>query len=322
MESQTLTLADGHVMHYYLWSIGGPTGGSTAEPPRATIQIAHGMGEHAARYDWVATQLNAAGFAVYAQDHRGHGRSSCPDNYGDMGEDGWNRTISDAAALRRLIGERHPGLPHALLGHSMGAMLAQQYLYEFGDGLDAVMISGSPGFNGAFQGWLSHLLARFESWRLGPDGHSEFLQNLVFGKSNEPFETDGSTGFEWLSRDQEQVAAYVADDACGFVLRAGSLAGLMAGSRAARKPANISRIPAQLPVYVFSGSADPVHGDQKGLNRLLECYRAHLDQVDFRMYQDGRHEMFNELNRQEVVDDLVSWLQQKLVPEAVAANPG
>jgi len=304
MKTETIETADGHVMHYYVWL---PEGA-----PTATLQIAHGMGEHAARYDWAAGHFTNAGFAVYAQDHRGHGLSSTPERFGDMGEDGWNRTIGDAEVLRQHIRANHPDLKHAFMGHSMGAMLSQQFLYRHGGGLGAAVISGSPGLGSAFQLWVSHLLARFEAWRLGPGEHSEFLQNMVFGKSNEPFDSEEATGFEWLSRDTEQVRKYVDDPACGFVLRADSLANLMAGAREARRSTSIERIPVDLPVYVFSGSADPVHGEEKGLNRLLKKYRTRLKRVDYRLYPDGRHEMLNETNRDEVVEDLIGWLRQSL----------
>ena len=306
MDAHRLTTADGHVMHYYRWL--------PAESTRASIQIAHGMGEHAARYDWAAGKLNDAGFAVYAQDHRGHGRSSAPDDYGDMGEDGWNRTIEDAAEFRTLIRQNHPDLPHAFMGHSMGAMLAQQYLYRFGGDLNAAVISGSPGIGSSIQGWLSHTIARFEAWRLGPAGESELLQNMIFGKSNDPFDSEDATGFEWLSRDSDQVSRYVSDEGCGFVLRAGSLANLMAGAREAGKRANIARIPAELPLYIFSGAADPVHSEEKGLARLLTRYREQVERIDYRLYEDGRHEMLNETNRDEVIEDLISWLRRTLLP--------
>jgi len=305
MQTQTLNVADGHTMHYYRWMPAGD--------PVATVQIAHGMGEHALRYDWTAGHLTDAGFAVYAQDHRGHGASSTPESYGDMGQDGWNRTISDAAELTKYMKSKHPGLPHALVGHSMGSMLAQQYLYRFGKDLDAAVLSGSPGLGSPFQLWLSHTIARFEAWRHGADGHSDLLQNLLFGKSNEPFDGPNATGFEWLSRDSAQVNLYVDDPACGFVLRAGSVANLMAGAREARKKSFIADIPAELPVYVFAGQADPVHGEERGLNRLLARYRAQIKQVEYRLYPDGRHEMLNEANRDEVAADLVGWLKQTLL---------
>ncbi len=317
METFELATADGHRMHCYRWLPEGE--------PEALLQIAHGMGEHARRYAWAAGHLNRAGFAVYAQDHRGHGGSSPPERYGDMGEDGWNRTIRDAAELTDRIRAAHPGKPLALLGHSMGAMLAQQYLYRYGHKLDAAVLSGSPGLGNPFSLWLSHNIARFEAWRHGPDGHSDLLQELLFGKSNEPFDGPDATGFEWLSRDAGQVRAYLDDPACGFVLRAGSLAALMAGAREARKMRCIRSIPADLPLYAFSGGADPVHDGEKGLRRLAGKYAKVLQRLDCRLYPEGRHEMLNETNREEVVADLLAWLRQALAqspPPPAAASPG
>ncbi len=303
METHTLTGADGVTLHYYRWL--------PAAAPRATVQIAHGMGEHAARYDWVATGLTAAGYAVYADDHRGHGRTARPEALGDLGEDGWNRAIGDAAALHEQIDTEYPGVPHVLIGHSMGAMLTQQYLYRFGDGLAAAVLSGSPGLGGRFQLWLSHLVARFERWRLGDAGESALLDKMIFGNANADFDGPEATGFEWLSRDTEQVQRYVDDPLCGFVLRAGSLASLFAGAREARQPANVARIP-DIPIYVFSGDADPVHDGGKGLERLLGAYRAHLSSVEAQLYPGGRHEMLNETNREAVLDDLTGWLARAL----------
>jgi len=187
-------------------------------------------------------------------------------------------------------------------------MLTQQYLYRHADGLSAAVISGSPGFGGAFQLWLSHTIARFERWRHGAAGESPLLQKMIFGDANKSFDGPDATGFEWLTRDTEQMQRYVDDPLCGFVLRSGSLADLFAGAREARRRESVRGIPGNLPVYVFSGSDDPVHGEQKGLNRLLGAYREQLENVTSKLYPGGRHEMLNETNRQEVVDDLRRWL--------------
>jgi alpha-beta hydrolase superfamily lysophospholipase len=134
---------------------------------------------------------------------------------------------------------------------------------------------------------------------------------MLFGSANEGFE--GSTGFEWLSRDVAEVARYVEDPRCGFVLRTGGLCDLFAGAREARSLRRLRGIPRSLPVYVFAGSDDPVHGEGKGIERLLAAYRrAGLERVDSRLYAGGRHEMFNETNRDEVVADLVAWLDRAL----------
>lgn len=310
-ESFALNSTDGTRLHVYRWLPQGPV--------RATIQIAHGMGEHAARYAATAQALTAAGYAVYANDHRGHGRTANPGGLGWLGDDGWNRVVADAAALTDHVRGQHSGVPHVLLGHSMGAMLAQQYLYRYGARLDAAVLSGSPGVAGRFQSWLSHTLARIERWRLGADAESAFLQRLLFGKANDAFAGPSASGFEWLSRDAAQVRAYVDDPLCGFVLRAGSLCDLFAGARQAGHMENVLQIPRHLPVLVFSGSDDPVHNGGTNLERLLGLYRRHVTRVDDRVYAGGRHEMFNETNREAVVQDVLAWLDNVLPDASTAA---
>jgi len=300
MESFILDTSSGTRLHYYRWLPDADVLG--------TIVIAHGMGEHARRYDWVAGQLNSAGYAVYAPDHRGHGATAVDQQYGDMAEDGWNKVIADVHDLVALATLQNPEVPRVLLGHSMGAMLTQQYLYRYPETLDAAVISGSPGFGSPFQLWLTHLIARFERWRHGASGESALLDKMIFGDANSSFESEGASGFEWLTRDKAQMQAYVDDPQCGFVLRAGSLANLFAGAREARRKTSVRQLPHQLPVYIFSGADDPVHGDEAGLRRLLDAYTGQLERVDYVLYPGGRHEMLNETNRQQVMDDLTGWL--------------
>ena len=269
------------------------------------------MGEHIGRYEPVAVRLNAAGYVVYGSDHRGHGRTD-PDRLGSLGPNGWNRVVDDARLLNERMAEDYPGLKRVLLGHSMGAMLAQQYLCRHGASLDAAVLSGSPGFRGWLQTAITGLVTRFEAWRLGSDAESEVLSGLLFGQANRDFDGEGASGFEWLSRDAVEVRKYVDDPHCGTVLRTGSLLALFAGAREAAKPANISAIPEDLPIHVLSGTADPVHGELKNLERLFKRYTAAGLKVSRKLYDDGRHEMFNEINRGEVLDDLVEWLDRVL----------
>jgi alpha-beta hydrolase superfamily lysophospholipase len=294
--------SDGKEIHCYRWQPAGK--------PRAFIHIAHGMGEHAARYRDVARRLAEAGYLVVADDHRGHGETAGLEHLGDFGPGGWDRVIEDVHEINAHVSADLPGAPRVLLGHSMGAMLAQQYLYRHGTTLQAAVISGSPGLGTAFQLFLMHTIARFERARLGAAASSPLLDRLVFGAANDPFE--GDTGFEWLSRDVEQVRRYVADPFCGFVVRTGSLCDLFAGARQARRKKSIALIPKTLPIYVFSGSADPVFGGT-GLHRLEKRYRdAGIVDLTVRLYEGGRHEMFNETNRDEVIDDLLGWLDRRL----------
>lgn len=303
MEKIDFRGGDGKAIHAWRWASAGE--------PRALVQIAHGMGEHMGRYQAAAARLNSAGYVVYGNDHRGHGQTD-PDRPGSLGEDGWNRVVDDARRLNERMAADYPGRRRVLIGHSMGAMLAQQYLCRHGGSLDAAVLSGSPGFRGWLQTAVTGLVTRFEGWRLGDDAPSEVLSGLLFGQANRDFDSDGATGFEWLSRDAEEVRKYVDDPHCGTVLRTGSLLALFAGAREAAKPARIAEIPKDLPILVLSGTADPVHGKLRNLERLFRRYAAAGLNVSRKLYEEGRHEMFNETNREEVLDDLVGWLDAAL----------
>ena len=302
MQSATRSFAasDGAWLHLYDWR--------PERPVRGVVEIAHGMGEHALRYEEVAEALCVAGYAVYAPDLRGHGRTAPSDLLGDMGEDGWNRSVQDLRELTDLIAAEHPGAPRILLGHSMGSLLAQQYLCEHGASLSAAVLSGSTA-GGGFMLRLSGGAARLERWRLGQGADSALLGRLLFGNLNRDFHP-ARTDFDWLSRDHEEVDKYVADPLCGFVLRVQSLIDMFRGVRLMGRKENIARIPKELPIYILSGARDPVHRQQKGLEKLQKQYqKAGLARVQQHIYPDGHHEMLNEMNRAEVVKDLLSWLR-------------
>ncbi len=290
---------DGKAIHLCRWT--------PAAAPKAAVQIAHGMGEHIARYQRVAEWLNEAGYVVYGNDHRGHGRTD-PDRLGDLGAGGWEAVIADARRLNERIAEEHPRLKRVLLGHSMGAMLAQQYLCRHGATLSAAVLSGSPGFSSFLASILPRLIARIETWRLGPDGDSALMASLLFGQANKAFDSEDASGFEWLSRDAAEVQKYVDDPFCGAVLRTGSLLALFRGAKEASSPIRIAGVPSSLPIHVISGTADPVHNEMKNLNRLFRRYEQGVLRVSRALYEDGRHELFNETNRRQVLDDLVDWL--------------
>ncbi|MBM4203455.1 MAG: alpha/beta hydrolase [Gammaproteobacteria bacterium] len=306
MEDRTFTASDGHIVAAYGWDRADPVG---------IVQIAHGMGEHAKRYAPVAKALNAAGYAVFATDHRGHGGTATTP-LGWMGGDGWNRALADTFEFGLKLKDRHPQKPLVLLGHSMGSMLAQQFITRYGASIDALALSGSPGFKNAFGRIVPKIIARIESWRQGPDQASTLLQSLLFGNSNKPFEGPANTGpssmgFEWLSRDPVEVKKYVDDPLCGFVLTTGSLVDLFAGAAAAQSAPCIAVIPKSLPVYCFAGSEDPVHTGKGDIERMLGMWRAAgMNHIEHRWYEGARHEVFNETNRDEVVRDLVAWLNK------------
>ncbi len=299
-------LRDGHRIFYRQWVSNQP------DQARANVLIAHGMGEHSARYGELAAALTHANFNVLAPDLRGHGRSlpalSVP---GDMGHNGWQETLADLAFLEQWMTDARP-LPAILFGHSMGAMLAQQYIYTRGHKLHAMVLSGSPGVFPKVPAIVLGALARFDAWRLTPASPSPLISANLFRNNNKKFERagDGDGGFAWLSRDKARVAAYRDDPLCGSVLSAGGLAGMFASQARCAAPRNIQRIGKHIPIYLFAGADDPINSEGKGLRHLQRRYTQTGLKADLKLYPEGRHEMLNELNKNEVVEDLLNWLER------------
>ncbi|MDG1443337.1 MAG: lysophospholipase [Pseudomonadales bacterium] len=298
-------------IHCYRW---------LAQDPKGIVHLAHGMGEHAERYEWTAQQLVKAGYHVYANDHQGHGHTTA--RLGDFGSDGWNTMVNDLHELIEDHKQAYPGLPTILFGHSMGSMLSQQFVTRYGDSIDALVLSGSPGFASNLYLWLNRLICRFENWRLPPLTESKLLSFLLFGAANKPFESkqEPGTGFEWLSRDPEQVSAYVDDALCGFVPFPASLVDMTVGVTDTQRATSIANIPKSLPIYLFSGTQDPVHQKMKNIERMIQDWSEIGISTTSRFYEGGRHEMLNETNREEVISEAIDWLGHVLGrPNAVTS---
>lgn len=303
MESFSFVARDGTRIHTYR---------AEAEKPKGIIHIAHGMAEHAGRYFDLMQALMLYGYTVTANDHRGHGKTAVQS--GDFGLNGWRQALSDTEQILQQQRQRHPQVPVILFGHSMGAMLAQQYLTRWGSSLSAMVLSGSPGISNPFMQWLTRKIVGFEAWRLGPLSHSKLLQFLLFGQSNKAFANKNEllTGFEWLSRDPNIVAAYIQDPDCGTVPFPESLAQLLAEEKECWQRSATELKTVSLPIYCVSGSDDPIHIRLANLQRLFKVYQRAGLTVDMNIYPGGRHEMFNEPNRATVISDLTTWLDEKL----------
>jgi alpha-beta hydrolase superfamily lysophospholipase len=276
--------------------------------PRAAVQIVHGLAEHSARYSRLAEALNAAGYAVYAHDHRGHGPSCPPADLGYFADaDGWRRLLDDIQLVAQRVSAEQPGVPRVFLGHSMGSFLGQTYIAEHGRELAAAVLSGTSGPPPAILPIGKRIVA-FERWRLGPRGKSPLVQALLFGEQNKPFRP-ARTPYDWLSRDPAEVDKYIADPLCGFALTNQLAADLVGALSSLASPALAARIPKALPIYVFSGARDPVGAKLQG---LLDVYQAAGLAVTAKIYPDARHETLNETNREEVTRDLLAWLDARL----------
>ncbi|HET9840200.1 MAG TPA: alpha/beta hydrolase [Candidatus Angelobacter sp.] len=305
MEASTFLLktADEVDLFVYRWL--------TAQPPRAIVQIVHGLAEHAGRYGRLAQALNAAGYAVYANDLRGHGRTvKSAEELGFFAEqDGWRKCIDDLWLVNRHIASAHPGVPIIMLGHSMGSTLAEQFMGDHGDSLAGVVLSGANG-KPTGMAVIGRQITRAERLRLGARGKSKLALSLSFDAFNKKF-APTRTAFDWLSRDPVEVDKYVADPLCGFAPSIQLWVDLLDGWGAVSREEHRRRVPRTLPIYVIAGGRDPVSGNARQVGPWVEEYRAdgHKD-LEFRIYPEARHELMNETNRDEVTRDLVAWLDR------------
>lgn len=282
------TSADGTQIAAYRWDPAGQ--------PRAAVQLTHGMGEHARRYEHVARALNDAGLVVYAQDHRGHGATADPEALGDLGKGGWAGLVGDIGLLSAHVRAEHPGLPLILLGHSMGSFAVQQYLFDHSAEADAVVLTGTAAID---------LL----------EGALDLDQPIDLSAFNAPF-APARTDYDWLSRDEAMVDAYVADPRCGFGIDTASGKAMFVGARRGADPAQVAAIRSDLPLYIAAGEADPVNGGLALLTPLADRYlAAGLTDVTVRTYPDARHEILNETNRDQIIAELITWIDRVLPPQ-------
>jgi alpha-beta hydrolase superfamily lysophospholipase len=275
---------DGIEIAYYRWRAPGKAAG--------IVQIAHGMGEHSLRYAQVAEVLNQAGYHVYANDHRGHGRSvKGPESLGDFGAGGWNGLVADMAMLTRLARTREGRIPVILLGHSMGSFAAQHYVLDNSALIAGLVLSGS---------------AAVDKLAIDPSADADLT---AFNRGFEPARTQ----HDWLSREPAAVDAYEADPLCGFGVNKKAMQTMAASMGRLIDPAAIGQIRKDLPIYIFAGDKDPINHNLEWLKPVAERYRAAgIANVTEKYYAEGRHEMLNETNRDEVMRDLVSWLKETI----------
>lgn len=275
---------DGIEIAYYRWRAPGKAAG--------IVQIAHGMGEHSLRYAHVAEVLNQAGYHVYANDHRGHGRSvKGPESLGDFGAGGWNGLVADMVTLTRLARTREGRIPVILLGHSMGSFAAQHYVIDNSALIAGLVLSGS---------------AAVDKLAIDPSADADLT---AFNRGFEPARTQ----HDWLSRDPAAVDAYEADPLCGFGVNKQAMQTMAASMGRLIDPAAIGQIRKDLPIYIFAGDKDPINHHLEWLKPVAERYRAAgIANVTEKYYAEGRHEMLNETNRDEVMRDLVSWLKDTI----------
>lgn len=277
---------------------------------KGIIQIAHGMAERAIRYDYFARALVKEGFVVYANDHRGHGESAA--SIEDLGyisdTDGFRDMVADMRVLTNIAQSEHPGLPIVLFSHSMGSFLAQRYIQLYGNDLAGVILSGASGKPPATIN-AGILLAKTIMQIGGRRASGKLVDLLAFGSYNKRFKPN-KTKFDWLSRDSKQVAKYIADPYCGTLFPVSFFYDLFQGMKAIHQPEWLAQVPKDLPIYIFGGQDDPVSDYGLGIIRLGGTYKyLGIRDITSRLYPGGRHEMLNEINRDDVIKDVIEWIQ-------------
>ena len=269
------------------------------------LQIAHGLAEHSARYARLAAALNAAGYAAYANDHRGHGPKAAPVDLGHFADEGgWDKVVGDLWTFNRLIAAEQPGIPIVFLGHSLGSFLGRGFIARHSDALAGVALSGSNG-RPPVMATLGRIIAREERLRLGRRGKSDPIIQMWFGEFNKPFKP-ARTAYDWLSRDEKEVDAFVADPFCGIPFTTQLAIDVLDALPRVTSRESLAPIRKNLPIYVFSGERDPVGANIQGLIGDLKA--AGFTRLTTRIYPGARHEMLNEVNRDEATRDLIAWL--------------
>ncbi|MFJ4130657.1 lysophospholipase [Pseudomonas cyclaminis] len=280
-------------------------------PVHAVVMLSHGMAEHSGRYARLAEALCGAGYGVYAPDQRGHGRTADEGTLGLYADkDGWNKVVGDLASLNQHIGQQQAGLPIILLGHSMGSYIAQAYLLHHSASLHGAILSGS-NFQPVALYRAARVIARAERLRQGARGRSALIEFLSFGSFNKAFKPN-RTAFDWLSRDPAEVDKYINDPLCGFRCTNQLWIDLLGGLQQISKASNLVQIDPGLPILVMGGECDPV-SEGKRLKSLAHALReAGCQHLQLNIYPQARHEVFNETNRDAVIADVLTWLDQAL----------
>ncbi|MGF9711012.1 MULTISPECIES: alpha/beta hydrolase [Paenibacillus] len=281
-------------------------------PVKAVLQIAHGLAERAQRYERLAVQLTQSGFAVYANDHRGHGLTAgTSERITHIGHAGFDRMVEALALLTDRIRSEYPGVPVFVLGHSMGSFLTLLYMERYPHKADGMILSGTKGRQTLLHS-LGFLLGKLFSTLQGEKHCSRLLNWLVTGQYNLFFRPN-RTRYDWLSRDEAEVDAYMKDPLCNAGITNEFIMYMTKGLLEAYRSDRLGRIPKSLPVYLFAGDKDPVGGMGKSFLWLVyELQRQGVHDVTYRLYSGGRHEMLNETNRDEVTGDLLQWLEARV----------
>ena len=305
VEEVKLKMRDGKEIYLYKW-----------EPKdkniiKGVVQVIHGMAEHGMRYERFAEALNNEGFIVYADDHRGHGKSA--ESLSNLGyiadKDGFHTMVHDQWEVNQYIKKENPNNKVYIFGHSMGSFISQRYMEIYGGTIEGVILSGTGGKPNLMMKAGIPLSGSIMKLK-GRKANGKLMNDIGFGSYNDHIENP-KTDFDWLSRDEDEVAKYIMDPYCGGVFPVSFFYDFLKGMCSIHKKKNLEKIPKNLPIEIFSGDGDPVGNYGKGVVYLYETLKAqHIKNVNYKLYPGGRHELLNEINRDEVTKDIINVLNR------------
>lgn len=306
--NNNFSASDGKSIHYFSWIPRSDTD--------AVVLIIHGMAEHAARYEHFAKFLNSRGYSVYAPNLRGHGKTIA--NESEKGffaeNNGWFRVIADIVELTDIIHENEPGKPIIVFGLSMGSLLTRTLLIEHPGLIHAAVLTGSAADPGII-GKIGKVIARYTLRKHGPRYRSKRLDSMTFGAYGKPFEPN-RTKFDWLSRDPDQVDAYIEDPLCGFICTTEFFLDLIHGVEFVNNKKHIRKMKMDTPILMASGALDPVGDQGKGVRKIAKQFRqAGATRFTVELFEGAHHELLHETNRQEVMQNIEEWIRGTLVAE-------
>lgn len=280
--------------------------------PRAIVQPIHGIAEFIERYDGFAEFLNAHGIAVVAEDHMGHGQSIDGGSTKAYFHGGWFAAVDDSYRLAKDTMAEYPGVPYFLFGHSMGSFMARTILCRYPDsGIAGAFICGT-GWQPTFAMPMMVKLMEFICKKGDETAPNEKLQKMIFGGYNSKIK-EPRTPSDWLTRDDKIVDAYVAHPLCGFTPSSGLFRDMMTGIHYIQQPGNLAAMKKDLPVFFIAGAEDPVGSFGKGVAQACAAFKkAGMRDVSIKLYPQCRHEILNELNKEEVYTDCLTWLESKI----------
>ncbi len=276
---------------------------------RGVVQIAHGVAEYGKRYEDFAEYLCGQGFAVFANDHLGHGKSLIPNRprvyLGE--ENGWWNVVEDMEKLRCLIAEQFPHVPVYLFGHSMGSFLTRTHMIVHPGSYDGYILCGT-GHPGAMTVSSGKFLADRKISKYGKAAYSPMLDKMAFGNYNKKF-APNRTSFDWGSLNEENVDAYLADPLCGGDTSLGLFRDMFEGLRYITRRDNADRMDKEAPVLFISGADDPVGDMGKGVKKACNMFKSvGVKDVEMKLYPKLRHEILNEKENREIYGDVGKWL--------------